>query len=169
MTLSEWIAAIRRAEDGSWIARALVRAALIGEREAKTAATTRLRVRSGILRNSIGSAVRRVEGGAELVLTASTRYARIQEEGGTVRPRRGRYLAIPLRGQEGADRAGAFVLTAKSGKKFLARRTEGGGLVLLAILRESVQLRGRRYLRAGLDAAAAELPGVLRAGIEEAL
>lgn len=153
------------------ISRALADVGLTGEAAAKRAATVRLAVRSGLLRNSIRAEVRQVEGGGELALSASPIYARIQEEGGTIRPKRGRYLAIPLRGAVPGDRAGAgaFVFTSASGRKFLARRTEEGALILLAVLKESVTLKGRRYLAAGIEAALARLPDALDAQFEVAL
>lgn len=151
------------------ISRALTDVSLTGEAAAKRAATVRLAVRSGLLRNSIRAEVRQVEGGGELALSASPIYARIQEEGGTIRPKRGRYLAIPLRGAAPGDRAGAFVFTSASGRKFLARRTEEGALILLAVLKESVTLKGRRYLAAGIEAALARLSDALDAQFEVAL
>ena len=83
--------------------RTLVVSALDAEAEAKQNATTRLNVRTGRLRASIQGTVEQDGGGSfSIVLRAGTPdggrvpYARIHEEGGTIRPKRGRFLKIPV-------------------------------------------------------------------------
>ena len=84
---------------------------LWGEALAKVNATTRPRVRAGILRRSIRGMVEVENSTTVLSLSAgkdgtvAERYAALQEYGGTVTPKRGRYLAIPF----GAALTGAGV------------------------------------------------------------
>lgn len=143
------------------VLRALEPVSLRGEAMAKQYATTAPRVRSGILRRSIAG--RAAQDGETVTLTLSAggqnspaeRYASLQEEGGTVRATRSRYLAIPV----GAARTAAGVARYKSprdvpGLFFLPRA--GGGLLLrgrkngppevLFVLRRQVTIPATRYI-----------------------
>jgi len=89
-----------------------------------------------------------VEWGSGLV------YARVQDEGGTIRPRRARALAIPLndeaRGKRPRDFPDLFLLPADAGDEHvgvLMRKTGvGDGLEGMFVLRKSVRLPARPYL-----------------------
>src|SRR3990167_6310333 len=84
------------------LVRALTAAALSAGREAKIRVGAFPRfTRSGRLRASIGASATEIANGAELRLragwgTGQVRYARIQEHGGTIVPRSGKFLAIPV-------------------------------------------------------------------------
>lgn len=82
--------------------KGLLRVALQGEAAAKSNATTAPRVRAGTLRRAIRGRVE-LQGTVLVALTLSAgedspaaAYASVQEKGATIRPRRGRFLAIPL-------------------------------------------------------------------------
>jgi len=139
--------------------RAAVATALDAEAEAKQNATTTLNVRTGRLRASIAGTVEGEGGNISIVLRAGTAdgrvpYARIHEEGGTIRPKSGRFLKIPV----GPALTGAGVARGggKSGLHFIARGA--GGLLADAegriwfVLKPSVRIPARPYLRPALDA-----------------
>lgn len=141
------------------IRKKLTIAGLDMEADAKINATTRPKVRSDFLRNSIHHEIEEAQvGGFSLVLKAgnrtSIRYARMQEEGGTIRPKKGRFLAIPMSNAKTAagvprwptPRAvpGLFALNLR-GRIFLVRK-QGAGLEFLYRLKESVRIRGTKYL-----------------------
>lgn len=148
--------------------RALAEQALDVEAEAKELATTRLRVRGGALRRSIATEVR----GPVLALRAGeaggqpVRYARIQEFGGTVRPKNAQFLAQPV----------GEALTAAGVARFESPRsvpglyfTEWNGKVLgivpgegvFYVLHREVTIKETRYLRDPMKALVARLPAPL--------
>lgn len=164
------------------IAKALsvagIKAAAAGEKAARDRARSTLHVRSGNLRRSILGTSTAEPGRALSVSLAAgggdrhVRYARIQEKGGTVTPKRGKYLRIPLKAAKtaaGVDRyagplrqalPGLFVLRAKSGKLFLVRAKGKGknrGLEFLYLLVASSTIPGRPYLLPSMDDVAASL------------
>lgn len=141
------------------IRKKLLVAGLRMEADAKKNATRRPRVRSGLLRNSIRhQIVERADGGMSLILQAgnrsSVRYARIQEEGGVIRAKKSRFLAIPMSNAKTAagvprwptPRAvpGLFAINL-GGRVFLVRK-RGEGLEFLYRLKESVRIRATKYL-----------------------
>lgn len=94
----------------------------------------------------------------------------IHETGGTIRPRAKKYLTVPLPGALRSDGAlkrrnpngwrqfGSFVLTAKSGKKFIVYRSKTSGqLVFLYHLMEKVTLAKRLDLRGAILGKEAEV------------
>jgi phage gpG-like protein len=150
---------------------------------AKQNASSRLAVRTGRLRGSIALGVVQSGETTDLALTAggpAVSYAAIHEYGGTIYPKTGRYLTIPIapwlktrtgatskRGLGGARSiANTFVFRAKSGKLFIARRAtaarQKGKIELLYLLVQSVTMRERRYMRDAFDAATAGLDTRLR-------
>lgn len=171
------------------LAAAGTRAAIAGERAARERARTALAVRTGHLRRSIqgssavdsnGMSVRLRAGGG----TGAVKYARIQELGGTVRPKKGRYLRIPLKAAKtaaGVDRyagplrqalPGLFVLRAKSGKLFLVQPKGKGKrrkLVYLYLLVERSVIGPHPYLRPSIDEAAQVLRAALGPGLSAAM
>jgi hypothetical protein len=128
---------------------------------------TKLRARSGHLRSSVGG---RVTGSKLSTLKAVMRvgggragYARIQEKGGVVRPKKKRYLTVPLpaalRGKTGTLRPKAkirkvgdryetgfgptFIITGPSGHLIIMVRKENGTMVPLYVLKRSVKIKPR--------------------------
>ena len=146
---------------------------------------------SSNLYNSIAGSVRTgtaASGGfADIVLSAggrqpggkSVRYARIQEEGGTIRPR-GKYLAVPNKW----DDAIASTLFQGSGQpRYASARdypdplsffpNKGGGNATLRnkdgqvvyFLVRSVTLRGRHFLRDGRRDSSKRVPDLLKRAV----
>jgi len=155
--------------------RVAIKTALRAEAGAKINATQRLRVRSGRLRNSIAGKVEPRPGGLAVVLSAGGRtggadvaYAGIQEEGGTIRPKRGRYLAIPVHDALSTAAGVQRYPSARHvpdlqfiprGKPRLVHKETGE---LYYILKEQVTITGKHYLRDGLRSATQRLPAELR-------
>lgn len=143
-------------------------AADLGAETAAREARARLRVRTGRLAASIRSQVREGSGRlVEIAISSSVPYASAQERGGTIRPRRGQYLAIPLDGSTLAPRArpGLFVVRSRLGNLLLVRRNEAGGITPVFVLKREIVLRGRFFLRAGAEAAERSLPALLQAAV----
>lgn len=184
----------RMAAGPAGIAKALAaagtRAAAAGERAARDRARTALSVRTGNLRRSIlGTATVEPSGALAVSLRAgggakAVKYARIQELGGTVTPKRGRYLRIPLKAAKtaaGVDRyagplrqalPGLFVIRAKSGKLFLVRpkgRGKSRGLEFLYLLVEKSTIPARPYLRPSMDDVAQSLKTNMGAALSAAI
>jgi hypothetical protein len=188
MTAAEAAAMLKRLGAGGFrvaVHRTMVEVALRGEGYAKGNAATVLNVRTGHLRRSIAGTVRDTPEGPEAVISAggrvnggaSVRYAGVHEYGtkDPIRPKRGRYLRIPLppaRTAAGVDRfggplrqsgAGLFtVFKAKSGALYLRHKPSGQ---LWYKLVEQVSIRARPFLRPAADRAAADLPRVLARNI----
>ena len=86
------------------LAREVRAAGLRAEGQARENVGARLQVRSGQLRRSVQADLVEEGPGALLLRlragggTKELAYARVQELGGTIRPRNGRFLAIPWRG-----------------------------------------------------------------------
>jgi hypothetical protein len=83
----------------------------------------------------------------------TSKYARIQDEGGTIKPKNKKYLAIPLPGTKGvpANFPDAFVIRSAAGNLLLVQRKwkkvrggensrQTGGLELLFALKKEVRL-----------------------------
>lgn len=171
----------RRLEDV--IHSTLVEAGTRAKTAAQLNATTRLRVRSGRLRAGIVDGVE-MRPTPRLILSNDVVYAGTQEYGATITPRRGKYLAQPLRAAQtptGQLRAefrgvsslreidGLFVIKAKrSGRLFLARNEGANGdkLVLYFRLIRSAKIEPTYFMRDGLlesaDWIRAELPRRIR-------
>ena len=112
-----------------------------------TALARRLAPRdSGDLRRSISG---RVDEDAGHLVTTSP-YGMMAEYGGTIRPRKGSYLAIPLRGQKHGplSESGLFVRLAQSGHPYLARRV-GDAIEPRYALRRAVHRKGGRFMARG--------------------
>lgn len=191
-TLDELVTQLRAAAGGElrrYLTDSLTRAGLVGEGAARMAATTRLRVRTGRLRSSITHSVTDAGKGLELRLHAGggrkpVAYAGIQEHGGTVRPRRGQYLTVPLPGAltaAGALRArfavpgglrnvpGLFVIRSGAGNLLIVEKRGKKGIRPLFVLKTSTTVKGAHYLQAGADAAIAALPDIVRANVAAAV
>lgn len=147
-------------------------AALRAEARAKRNATTILHVRSGRLRASIRSLVEPSPDGLDLKLSAGggreggsseVIYARIHELGGTIRPVKRKWLAIPLppartaagvaRYKTPLDVPDLHFVTSKRGNLLLVKPDGEPWYVL----RKRVDIPARPYLRPALEEASAEL------------
>lgn len=143
---------------------------------AKRNATERLRVRTGRLRSSIIGDSDGLTGFVRAGDAAVT-YARIQDEGGTVKPRNGKYLTIPV-GQaltgSGVERQPAraykdlFPIRSKKGNLLLARRN-GKALDVLYILVQRVKVPPTRFLTDAAEQAADSLREGLNTALAEVL
>ena len=110
ITIEEWRDHLKRAVNTGALAKgiriAAVELALEGKRHAQFGVTNRaggLRVRSGRLRGSIQGNVTKTGPGADVILSAggssgrgTVKYARIHEAGGTIFPKRAKYLTFPV-------------------------------------------------------------------------
>lgn len=195
ISIAEWVKKLDAMSNGGLqkiLKKHAKKAGLLGEREAKLAATSNLRTRSGRLRTSIRHELRQSSGGGlDLVLRAGggsvtggaitiggVRYAGLQEYGGTVTPKMARNLAIPLRpaltsagvprwigGPRGAPVELKFA--PMRGKKFLVDRATGTPYYILV---PSVTIRGAHFLRSGQrvarDHLLRELAGAVRAAVD---
>lgn len=181
MTGPEFAARLERLAAGAYpaVRATVMRAGLAAERDAKRNATTAPRVRTGRLRSSIASSVEAAGESLSLVLRAGgvgtdkdVKYARLQEIGGTVRPIKGKYLAIPVGPAKTAagvsryasprDVPGLVFVQSLKGQPLLVQLTGKGGkakVTVWYVLRRSVTVRARPYLKPAIDAAAAALPG----------
>lgn len=181
MTGPEFSARLERLAAGAYpaVRATVMRAGLAAERDAKRNATTAPRVRTGRLRSSIASSVEAAGESLYLVLRAGgvgtdkdVKYARLQELGGTVRPIKGKYLAIPVGPAKTAagvsryasprDVPGLVFVQSLKGQPLLVQLTGKGGkakVTVWYVLRRSVTVRARPYLKPAIDAAAAALPG----------
>lgn len=77
------------------------------------------------------------------------KYAQIQDKGGTITPKRGQYLTIPLGGTRGSPRnhPGGFFIKSKAGNLLYVIKTGKTGIKPLFVLKKSVTLRAKPYLR----------------------
>jgi hypothetical protein len=183
-TLEQWAEHLRREADGRFeerLRQEMVKASVTAEREGKLNASSRLRTRSGRLRNSIRGSVRNRGEAIEMVLSAGgamgrrdVSYARAQEEGATIAPRRGRYLAIPLRAAltpAGVPRRAGpreygdelYFFRARNGDAFLASKKSG--LLMYMLHPGPVVLRPRRFLRDAVEEARKGLPPAIEKAV----
>lgn len=105
----------------------------------------RLKSRSSLLKNSIRSSpARETQGRPEAsVFVAGPTYGQIQEQGGVVRPKRGRYLTIPLSGAKtkGGDVRAAAKLVKRGDQWETAQRVPGAANRETWIRRKSASSR----------------------------
>lgn len=178
-TMAQAAARLQAAADqlGERLYRAGIRGSLHMEGLAKDNATTRPQARSGTLRRSIRAVAERqglritvgVQAGSERI-----GYARIQEEGGTVRPVRGRFLAIPLPPAltgagvprfSGPRAAGDLrFIPIRGGQAGLLVRSRGAEEALYLLVREA-RIPATRYLGRAMEDGAP----LLRDGVSAAV
>lgn len=188
MDLQEFSQLLNRAapELRRTLASELIRTAMRAEKEAKLRVTaggfTGLNVRTGRLRSSIAGSVTmqpnsieiKVQAGGQspnprqLIRTAQTsnpgevRYARIHEEGGTIRPVRAQFLKIPihhsLRTASGRSRTPSpsrrdpdlTYAESAGGQRMLVHKTTGE---VYYLLRRAIKIMARPYLAPGMRTA----------------
>ncbi|MEQ8967327.1 MAG: hypothetical protein RID91_16055 [Azospirillaceae bacterium] len=125
--------------------------------------------RSGALLRDIDANLAVIErgDGADIAWAPSTPYGAIQELGGAVVPRAGKYLAVPLRDaltprgekvyRSPRDAENTFVRRSRRGNLIIFQRRPGGDVVPLYVLKSRVYVPARLGLR---DAAEDALPAV---------
>ena len=159
---------------------------------AKELARTRLKVRVGYLLRSIQATLQ--PDGLTVSLRAGggdreVRYARYQEKGGTIRPVKGKFLAIPMAGGPAATPSGVakfasardagplrFVPILGGAKGLLVRDIAGRGKAgrgarseIVYTLVRSVTGKPKWYLRDAMAEASGRLSGRLDAALHRAL
>jgi hypothetical protein len=123
---------------------------------------------SGDLKRSIYATLDR----KQIRIGATAPYARIEEEGGTILPTKGRYLAIPL--QKGLPKAGPradgklFCFKSKDGRLFLARRDEKA-IDVRWKLQASVTRKAHPYLKPAIEKLRKAIPAELGSAVAIAL
>lgn len=149
-----------------------VRAAIEVEREAKFNATRRvLKKRSGALARSINAKARvTAEGSHEVVARSEHISSSTHEHGAVIRPKRAKMLAIPLAAAKTAGGVarystprsvpGLFVLKSKAGNLLLVKR-EGGGITPYFVLKHSVTIPRRPFLRPAVVEVSRRVPALL--------
>ncbi len=114
-----------------------------------------------------------VEGGA----ASDAPYARIQEDGDTIRPVTAGALTIPLtddaRRKRARDYADLFLYRSPLGKAFLARQMKRSGgrgtLELVYLLLKQVTLKPTRYITKAEKAAEPEITGFMDQAVQDEL
>lgn len=93
------------------------------------------------------------------------KYARIQEKGGKIRPKKAKMLTIPLPGIKGvaANFPDAFIITSKKGNVLLVER-KGTGLRPLFVLKKEVTIPASHWLSRSIDEMMPELRRLLKPG-----
>lgn len=193
--LDEFARRIREAAGGKLpdaIRAELAVVAQEAEGRAATNATTRPRVRSNTLRNNIAGIVRPMGAdGLDLVLTNDGRlgggappYASLQHDGGTIVPKRAKWLAIPAEANKtkaGDSRGGprtlgdlSFQPTKRADLAMLVRRARGKGSSkmrpeVMFWLRKRVSIPATRYLAKAWEAVPGEVEKALGDAIDRAV
>lgn len=99
-------------------------------------------------------------------------HARIHDRGGTIKPRTGKNLPVPLSARARNTRGlwprhwpkgQLFMLRSKAGKILLASRGRGrrAKLIFHYVLKPSVQISGKQYLRAAVNKARSGIAKIL--------
>lgn len=81
--------------------------------------------------------------------------AGIHEYGCTIKPGRAKYLTVPCnsaaKGKRASDFPDLFFMESRRGKKLLARKTGSGGIEIMFILMDEVNIPERAFMRQGHD------------------
>ena len=156
------------------------RAALVIENRVKqNVSGGAVKVRSGRLRNSIGSVVREKEGKLFAYIGSGQRngkpvvYANILETGGIIRPVKRQWLTIPT--EYAKTKAGAGNLRAPEVKNGFFARGKNGSLILfeggrktprsMFILKKQVKIPPKRYLALSLAQSSQDAYNQIVAGL----
>jgi len=156
--------------------KAMVDASLFVEQKLKMNISNKiLHVRSGQLRNSIGSIVTHDGKQPEGIIGSGVRgsgrmpYADIHETGGTITPKRVNWLTIPLRAAltpagvprgRARDFENTFFAYSKAGNLILFQR-KGKGAVALFLLKKSVTIPARRYMSITAEECASQIADIM--------
>ena len=144
-----------------------------------------LKRRTGRLASSIGFKVSNKQGNwvAEIGSGARTgkrvSYANILETGGTIRPKKTRYLAIPLKAaltRAGAPRkssprdwAKTFIKKSNAGNLIIFQSQSNGKILPLYVLKKSVRINAKRYMEISLRETSEKILSIMNKEISEAL
>lgn len=170
----------------SVVNKAMLHAVNLVERKLKLNLTGQiLNVRTGKLRQSIGSRVFFSDTGITGLVGSGVRtgkrmiYANIHETGGTIVPKRKKWLTIPLdaaKTRSGAPRRAkaldwkdTFIIRTKSGQLLIVRKDGKKKLTPLYVLKKSVKIPKRRYLSKTMQQMEKRVLIVLGAHIEKGL
>lgn len=136
-------------------------------------------VDTGRLRNSIAGQSERVVGGVRGTIGTNVKYARIHEYGGTIRPRNARALAIPITpqakrlsiamsatGLSSLRQFSDMYVRQRDGRAFLHSRSQRN---VVFVLKRSVKIREKAYLRIGLKQAVPRIAALFQAAAGRAL
>lgn len=129
-----------------------------------------LKTRSAHLRRSIsgrafvGRKIVQSIIGSGLFGRRTVKYARIQEEGGTIRPRQAKYLTVPFPGIKGraSNYQNTFVLKSKAGNLLIVQKQEKGGFKPLFSLKSSVNIPASHFLSESINQMKPDLRKSLR-------
>lgn len=177
---------LKPTERNSIIYKAMLHATNLVERKLKLNLSGQiLKVRSGKLRQSIGSRVFASETGITGLAGSGVRsgkrmiYANIHETGGLITAKKAKYLTIPLdaaktpagapRKPKARDWQNTFVLRTKGGELMIVQKNGKKGIIPLYILKKSVNIPKRRYLSRTLEQMQNRILVVLGAHINNAL
>ncbi len=146
---------------GATAYKAFVDATIFIEQKLKVNISNKiLKVRSGRLRNSIGSFVIEKEKEIEGIIGSGVRqgervkYANIHETGGTITPKNVKWLTIPLQSAltpagvprgKAKDFDNTFFAWSKANNLLLFQR-QGKNVIPLFVLKKSVTIPARRYM-----------------------
>ena len=80
-------------------------------------------------------------------------YARILEKGGTITPKKAKWLTIPLPGVKGraSNYPDSFVIKSKSGNLLIVQKKGKSGIVPLFVLKKKVKIPDFRWLTGSLE------------------
>jgi hypothetical protein len=170
ITLDQWRRMITKAAEidiPDGIKRMMVKAALYAESQGKRNATNSEvgpRVRTGRLRSSIKAVSRGSGLESEVVLSANTPYAALQENGGRIRPVRRKWLTIPT--GPALTAAGVAIGSARMfpGLRFRpfdhdhAALVDADGVVFFW-LKKQIDVPPHPYLKPAIESTRAKLPG----------
>lgn len=133
------------------------------------AARSEVPVRSGALRASIVAAMTR-HSASMSAGGKSVPYARIQEKGGTVKPKHGQFLAVPLQKGRSLRRGASGLFSAPSASgAVLAERGSGNSISPVFALVRQVTLKRRGFMAAGFAAMSETFEKSARRGIADAI
>lgn len=137
---------------------------------------------TGRLRNSIESRVDLLPGNSIVAVIGSgvrrgknVAYSAIHETGGTIKPKRAKYLTIPLKAAKTAsgvargkarDFANTFIKKVSSGD-LLIFQNKGNGIIPLFVLKKSVKIPASRYMSKALASRSSRVVDVLLHTLEE--
>lgn len=144
-----------------------------------------LKRRTGYLAGSITSNVKNSEGNWKTTVGSGVRtgkravYANILEKGGTIKPNKSKFLAIPLRAAltgAGAPRksgprqwANTFVRRSHGGNLIIFQANGKGKIIPLYVLKKSVRIPGKDYMGKSLQETTESILRVMNNEVSEGL